>query len=144
MVLTPHATSLIRRAAQILFDAAQEAARSEGIAIAVAVVYRGRHAIVIDRMDGAASCSVPLALSKAETAAATLAPTETWFHSTQPSLPDWGMNVPLGGRYNAMPGGLPVVIEGQVGGAIGVSGGEATQDARCAVAALAILAGLRE
>lgn len=144
MSLTLGTISLSRRAAQILIDAAQGAARSDGIAVAVAVVDCGGHAIIIDRMDGAANCAVPLALSKAETAAATLAATENWFHSTQPGQRDWGMNVPLGGRYNAMPGGLPVAINGQMAGAIGVSGGEATQDARCAAAALATLTGIRE
>jgi uncharacterized protein GlcG (DUF336 family) len=100
-------------------------------------VDRGGHVILIDRMDGAATCAVPLAASKAETAAATRAPTDAWFASTQPGMPDWGMNMVLGGRFSAMPGGFPVALGGQVAGAIGVSGGEAAQDVACANAAVA-------
>lgn len=139
MADTRAVVELTREAARRLADAAQAAAARSGIAIAVAVVDRGGHVILVDRMDAAATCAVPLAVSKAETAAATLAPTQTWFGSTQPGMADWGMNAALGGRFNAMPGGLPVAIAGQVAGAIGVSGGEAAQDVACASAAIASL-----
>jgi uncharacterized protein GlcG (DUF336 family) len=122
-----------------MVTAAQAAASADGVGIAVVCVDRGGHVVVADRMDGAPSCAVPLAQSKAETAAATLAPTAAWFDSTQPGRPDWGMNIPLGGRYNAMPGGLPVELAGEIVGAIGISGGEAALDARYAAAALTIL-----
>lgn len=132
-------TELTRDAAAAIVAAAEAQAAQDGLAVAVACVDRGGHVIVIDRMDGAATCAVPLALSKAETAAATMAATAAWFQSTQPGQPDWGMNVPLGGRFNAMPGGLPIEIDSEIVGAVGVSGGEATDDERCAAAGLAAL-----
>ena len=140
MQLTYATTELRRMAAQILAQAAHQAALSEGIAVAVVVVDTGGHPILVDRMDGAATCAVPLAQSKAETAAATQSATDMWFQSTQPGAADWGMNTALGGKYNAMPGGLPVEISGVVVGAIGVSGGSAVQDVLCARAALDALA----
>ncbi|MBY6120395.1 heme-binding protein [Mameliella alba] len=133
--------TLSRSAAHVMVEAAQNAAAREGIAIAVTCVDAGGHVIVTDRMDGAATCAVPLAQSKAETAAATMSPTAAWFQSTQPGQPDWGMNVPLGGKFNAMPGGLPIEIDGTLVGAVGVSGGEAHQDEACANAAIAALGG---
>jgi uncharacterized protein GlcG (DUF336 family) len=133
------APQLTRAAARALADAAQAEAGRRGLAVAVAVVDAGGHPILLDRMDGTATCAAPLALSKAETAAATLAPTDAWFASTQPGQPDWGMHVALGGRLCAMPGGLPVEAGGAVAGAVGVSGGSAEEDLACARVALAAL-----
>ena len=82
-------------------------------------------------------CAFPLALAKAETSAATLAETELWFATTQPGQPDWGMPMTLGGKFTSMPGGVPVIVAGEFVGAIGVSGGEATQDVLCAKAGIA-------
>lgn len=140
MPLTHATLELTRTAAQILVQAAHQAAFSQGIAVAVVVVDTGGHPILVDRMDSAATCAVPLAQSKAETAAATQSATEVWFQSTQPGAADWGMNAALGGKYNAMPGGLPIEIGGAFVGAIGVSGGAAVQDVLCARAAIAALA----
>lgn len=107
-----------------------------GVAVTTVVVDRGGHPVFADRMDGAATCAFPLALAKAETAAATLAATEVWLGTTQPGQPDWGMTIAVAGRFIAMPGSLPVSVDGEVVGAIGVSGGEASQDVICAVAGL--------
>lgn len=107
-----------------------------GIMITVVVVDRGGHPVYVVRMDGAALCAFPLALAKAETAATTLAPSALWFATTQPGGADWGMTMALAGRFTAMPGGLPASAHGEVIGAIGISGGEAAQDVRCAEAAL--------
>lgn len=139
MELSRERRELTREAARLLAERAHEAARAEGIAIAVAVVDPGGHLILLDRMDGAATCAAPLAQSKADTAVATLAPTEAWFVSSQPGNSDWGMHVANGGRFNTMPGGIPVEINGIIVGAVGVSGGEASQDVRCAAAAVASL-----
>jgi uncharacterized protein GlcG (DUF336 family) len=136
MLATRLVHDLTREAALQMASLAHAAARREGIAIAVAIVDRGGHIILVDRMDGAAACAVPLAVSKAETAVMTLAPTRTWFDSTQPGRADWGMNLALAGRFNAMPGGAPISIAGDIVGGLGVSGGEASQDVACASAAL--------
>jgi uncharacterized protein GlcG (DUF336 family) len=133
----------VRRGSDVSAQLASELTRGAraqaerlGIAIATVVVDRGGHLVAAERMDGAAGCTFPLALAKAETAAATLAASSVWFSTTQPGQPDWGMNVVLGGRFTSMPGGIPVVIDGETVGAIGVSGGEAAQDVSCAQAAL--------
>jgi len=125
-----------RELAERLAGAAEMQAGAIGILVAVAVVDRGGHPVVAVRMDGAATCAWAIALSKAETAAATLAPTAAWYASTQPGQPDWGFHTASAGRYTCMPGGLPVIVAGEVIGAISISGGESAQDAACAEAAL--------
>lgn len=42
------------------------------------------------------------------------------------------MHTSLGGRLTVYPGGVPILAEGDVVGAVGVSGGEGDQDADCA------------
>ena len=125
-----------RELALSLLEGARTEAERLGILVACAVVDRGGHLVAAERMDGAATCAFPLALAKAQTAAATLAPTAAWFASTQPGAPDWGMSAVLGGRFTAMPGGIPVLVGAEIVGAVGVSGGEASEDVRCAESAL--------
>jgi uncharacterized protein GlcG (DUF336 family) len=136
-VLTIARADLTLAGAQRLAAAARAAAVRERLAVAVAVVDSAGHPILVERMDGTAICAVPLALAKAEAAAATLSPTSAWYTSTQPGQPDWGMTMALGGRFTALPGGLPVTLGGQVVGAVGVSGAESQQDVACVEAALA-------
>ena len=136
MPRTITAPDIAREAALDLARGAHEEAERLGVAIALAVVDRGGNVVLLDRMDGAATCAAPLALTKAETAAATQAATGAWFDTTQPGGEDWGMSQALGGRFTAMPGGLPVIFDGAMVGAVGVSGGAASQDVGCARAAL--------
>lgn len=123
---------IARDAAFRIVAAAHQVAFDKGILIAVAVVDAGGHIVIVDRMDGAATCAVDLCIDKARTSAATMSPTETWYRSTQPGGDDWGMNTALGGRFSAMPGGIPIIRDGEMIGAIGVSGGEAAEDVACA------------
>jgi len=49
----------------------------------------------------------------------------------------FGIHTSSGGRFSTVGGRYPVSVEGEVVGAIGVSGGKAAQDMECAEAALA-------
>jgi uncharacterized protein GlcG (DUF336 family) len=122
-----------------LLEAALDRAAALEIAIAAAVVDAGGNLVAFERMDSAQIVAAPLAIDKAWTAVACGAPTEVWAETTQPGAPDWGFNTALAGRVVVMPGGLPVHIEDQLVGAIGVSGGEGFQDRDCAAAAVATL-----
>lgn len=122
-----------------LITAAHDDARDNGLALAVAVVDRGGQLVAAGRMDGAAICAMPLARDKAYTAAACEAPTSAWSVSTQPGGPDWGMHTAMGGQLTVFPGGVPVVIDGEVIGGLGVSGGECAEDDACASSALEAL-----
>lgn len=130
-----HADMSLALAEQLL-RGVREAAASEGSNVAAAVVDRGGQIVAVTRMDGTASCGVPLAIDKAFSAAAMAAPTDAWAETTAPGGPDWGMSTALGGRMVVYPGGLPLFHGGELLGGLGVSGAEGHQDKSYAVTSL--------
>lgn len=123
-------------ALRLIDGACQEAARRE-VSMGLAVVDTGGCVIASARMDGAQLVAVDLAVDKAYTAVAFGQPTEAWAASTQPGGADWGLSTTLGGRLVVFAGGLPVHVDGQVVGAIGVSGSAAEVDRAVAQAGIA-------
>lgn len=120
--------------ARRILDAALEAARAEGFAMSVAVVDEGGYPLALQRMDGAGLMTAKVAMEKARTAALIRAPSGR--------LADRLVAEPALLRltdYLPMAGGLPVTVEGQCIGAIGVSGGTPTQDEQIGAAGLATL-----
>lgn len=122
-----------------LIAAAHEDARTKGLVMAVAIVDRGGDLVASGRMDGTAICAMPLAQAKAYTAAACEAPTSAWSASTQSGGPDWGMHTAMNGQLTVLPGGVPVLVDSELVGGLGVSGGECAEDDACAQAALLAL-----
>lgn len=98
--------------------------------MAIAVVDDGGHLIYFERIDETQFGSIDIAIGKARTAASLKRPTK--------ALED-ALN---GGQYailtfpNILPreGGLPILTDGKVVGAIGVSGGKSSEDAQVAKA----------
>ena len=114
-------------------------ASKEGWKMNIAVVDDGGHLVAFERMDGARPASVATATTKAVTAA-------TYRQATGPlgapgSTPDVLLNLSLqnasGGKITTLYGGVPIVVDGQVIGAIGVGGGSGEQDAEVAKAGVA-------
>jgi uncharacterized protein GlcG (DUF336 family) len=103
----------------------------------IAVVGNGGHLVVLHRMDQAQHGSVLVAQQKARTAVGFRRPTAVF----QDALAEGGMHLRLLAMTNLMPleGGVPLVMEGEVVGAIGVSGMQSAQDARVAIAGAAAL-----
>lgn len=114
----------------------REEAASRGVAMGIAVVDRGGLPVMTARMDGAQIPAVDLAVSKAYTAVSFGAPTESWAQSTAPGGSDWGLSTALGGHFVVFAGGLPIVVAGELAGAVGVSGSVAPVDRACAEAGL--------
>lgn len=104
----------------------------------IAVVDSGGHLVVLHRMDQAQHGSVLVAQQKARTAVDFRRPTSVF----ENALADGGIHLRLLGMTNLMPleGGLPLVTNGKVVGAIGVSGMQSSQDALVAAAGVAVLA----
>lgn len=118
---------------------AHEYARTVGIAVTAAVVDEAGVPIAVGRMDGAASRTTELAISKAYTAAAFhLATADLAAQARQPWLRS--LVVAHHGRLLPAAGGL-VIFDGiTIIGAIGVAGGSASdQDVLCCQAALSVL-----
>ena len=131
--------------AEAVLAAAQKKAAALGLRCNVAVVDDGGHLLAFARMDGARPASVQTALIKATSAA-------TFRQETGPlpakGEPDLHLSLSLqaasGGRITTLKGGVPVVIDGQVVGGVGVGGGTGEQDAEVAKAGIqALLDGLR-
>jgi len=117
--------------------AAEAEAVNNQWAVAIAIVDDGGHLLWLQRLDGAAAISAQIAQAKAHTAA--LGRRETKLYEDMIN----------GGRYSflsapalqgMLEGGVPVVIDGQVIGAVGVSGVKSSEDAQIARAGIAALA----
>jgi len=97
-----------------------------------AIVDDGGNLLYLERMDQAQSGSIEVAIQKAKTAIAFKRSTKSFEERTLA-----GRNVLLG-LPGVVPieGGLPVIVDGQFIGAIGVSGGSSEQDGIAAQAAI--------
>ncbi len=130
--------------ARVLISAAQEKANLLKLKVNIAVVDDGGHLIAFERMDGARPASGYTAITKA-TSAATFRQNSGPLPAGAP-LPDPLLNLSLqmaasasGGKITSLYGGVPVVVDGQVIGAIGVGGGTGEQDTQVATAGVAAL-----
>ena len=100
--------------------------------MAVAVVDIAGELVYFEKMDDTQNGSVKVAVAKARSAALFKRPTKA-FQDTLTATPD---GVRILGLEGAVPveGGVPLVIDGLIVGAIGVSGGTSQQDGVCAKA----------
>jgi uncharacterized protein GlcG (DUF336 family) len=112
----------------------REEAEARDLSLAVAVVDDGGHVLASQRMDGAALGAMPLAVGKAFTAVSWATPSGEFARSTQPGGDDWGWNT-TDPRIVVYPGGVPLLVEGELLGGVGASGGTAAEDEECVVAA---------
>ena len=103
------------------------------------VVDVGGIVIAQARMDGASLSSVELAYNKAYTAISTRLATSFISTIAQPHGDFYGIANGLGGRAIIFPGGVPVIVDGEVVGAVGASGGNGQQDEDVAQTAAKIL-----
>lgn len=112
--------------------AAEAEARKNGWAMAISVVDTGGHLVAFARMDQTQIGSVAVATDKATAAALYRRPTKGF----QDGIAAGGAGLRLFGLRGATPleGGLPLVVDGKVVGAIGVSGAAGDQDSQCAKA----------
>jgi uncharacterized protein GlcG (DUF336 family) len=138
MPATFQRASITSEAAQQVINGATRRARELGVPMAIAVVDPDGTLKSFIRMDGAALLAVGIAQRKAWTAISFGTPTHAlWeFIKNDPpllhSLPQQENMVLFGGGY-------PIMLNGQMIGGIGVSGGHYSQDQQCAEAGLAAL-----
>ncbi len=125
--------------ARAVLDAALAHAERIGVPVNVCVSDDAGHQIMAARMDGAALLSATIAADKAYTVAAFLGiPTHQWFDliKDEPSLRE---GIVHRDRLVIFGGGVAVIVDGELVGAIGVSGGSAEQDREIAEAGAAAL-----
>lgn len=126
--------------AETVLEAAKKKAVALGLKCNIAIVDDGGHMLSFARMDGARPASAATALTKAVSAA-------TFRQETGPlpakGEPDVLLSLSIqnasGGKITTLKGGVPIVIDGQVVGAVGVGGGTGEQDAEVAKAGIQAL-----
>ncbi len=109
----------------------------------VCIADDGGYPIVLERMDRARVTGPQIAWNKAFTAAGHKRSTHLFNQAPNgPALPGneaFGIQLSFEGRFAVFVGGFPVVVDGEVIGGIGLSGGNGEQDTACGIAALQAL-----
>ncbi len=131
-------SSINAESAQVAINGAMAKARQLGHAVSIAVADAGGHTKAMLRMDGASDATRSIAEDKAYTSASFGRPTHAlWdFIKNDPPLANGFSSVP---RVIVFGGGYPIIDEGKVIGAIGVSGGHYSDDMEVARAGLAAI-----
>ncbi|QXH54187.1 heme-binding protein [Pseudomonas fakonensis] len=117
----------LQEATQILHAAEAEAAANQW-AVAIAVVDDGGHPIALQRVDACAPIGAYIAVEKARTAALGRRESKAYEDMVNGGRSAF-LSAPL---LTSLEGGVPLIINGQVVGAVGVSGVKADQDAQIA------------
>ena len=116
--------------------AAEAEAKANNWAVTISIVDDGGHLLWLQRLDGAAPISASIAPAKAKTAAIGRRETKIYedmidngrfYFITAPNLE--GM----------LEGGVPVMVDGQCLGAVGISGVKSSEDVQIAKAGIAAL-----
>jgi glc operon protein GlcG len=131
----PYGPPISLERAQGLVQAAIAEAKKRGWSMNVAVVDSGGNLVTFARMDGAQLASAAIAEHKARTAALFRRETKLFENGVQAGLT---YQLTLDGAI-ASRGGIPLVENGKLIGAIGASGGAGSQDEVCAKAGAAAL-----
>src|SRR5262249_32652338 len=139
-LVTRNTPRLTLEGARAVLGAAERRAAEIGVPMDIAVVDDGGHLLAFARMDGAKISSVQIAITKAESAAMRRTPTGPAMQGDTPNLV-LSLGLAIGSRARQTPirGGIPLLVDGQCIGALGVSSGTEDQDtdvARAGVAAL--------
>ena len=129
MIFLENRQSLRLAAARKIAEAAEAFANSQNWSVSIAITDESGHVIYVERMDGAIIASVAIAEQKARTAVSYKCPTKDLEGGIQA-----GMLSLL--KLDAMPfeGGIPIVVNGQIVGAVGASGHSPAGDGKVAQA----------
>jgi uncharacterized protein GlcG (DUF336 family) len=111
-----------------VLEAALAKADEIGCAMSVAIVDGSRELLAFARQDGAVLVSAQVAINKAWTAKSMDMPTGDIGPLTQPGQPLYQFEHAADRPIITFAGGRPIVVDGVVVGAIGVSGGAVDQD----------------
>jgi uncharacterized protein GlcG (DUF336 family) len=134
----PYGSAIALETAKKVAGPALAEARKNNWAMAVAVVDPAGDLVYFEKMDATQVGSVTVAIEKARSAARFKRPTKAF----QDTLAAGGEGLRVLGLHGVVPveGGIPIVVDGRIIGAIGLSGGTSPQDGQCAKAGLAALA----
>jgi len=134
-VIVPYGEPITLDMATPIMNAALKEAAAQGWTMAIAIVDCGGNLVMFERMENTQIGSIEVAIGKAKTA--------NNFKRATKVMEDAVAGGGIGLRMLAVPGvfplegGEPIVVNGKIVGAIGVSGMQSTQDGQVVKAALA-------
>jgi len=133
LYLTPYGPPITLEAAKKAAAAAQAEAMRNHWLMTIAVVDPAGNLVYYERTDNSQAASSKIAIEKARSAAIFKRPTRAF----QDAMAKGGVNLRILSLDGAVPieGGVPLISEGRIVGAIGVSGDLSENDAQCANAA---------
>ncbi|MCX5589887.1 GlcG/HbpS family heme-binding protein [Alcaligenes endophyticus] len=120
--------------AKLIAAAAEKEAQSNNWAVSIAICDAGGHALSLVRMDGAPLMSASVAPEKARTSALSGKPSKVF-----EDMVNQGRTAALAMPISPLEGGEPIIVNGRVIGAVGVSGVKANEDAQIARAGISAL-----
>jgi uncharacterized protein GlcG (DUF336 family) len=134
--------------ARVMVRAAIAKSEEIGVLETICIVDDGGYPIALERMDGARITGPQIAWNKAFTAAGHKRSTHLFNTPPNgPALPGneaFGIQWSFDGKFAVFVGGFPIVVNNEVIGGVGLSGGNGEQDTKAGLAALAALATLLE
>lgn len=136
------ALKLELKEAKVMIEAAKHAAADAGALETICIVDDGGYVIAMERMDGARITGPEIAIAKAFTAAGHKRSTHLFNRPGGPATTTgeaFGIHAMLPGKFAIFVGGFPIVVNGEVVGGVGVSGGNGEQDTAVGTAALRAL-----
>jgi uncharacterized protein GlcG (DUF336 family) len=129
--------------AKLMIEAAKKKSEEINVFETIAIVDDGGNLIALERMNGARITGPEIAIAKAYTASGHKRSTHLFNKEPNgPALPGneaFGIQQMLPGKFAIFVGGFPIVVNGEVIGGVGVSGGNGEQDIAVGTAALEAL-----
>ena len=130
----PYGAPITLEQAKKVIAGAEAESKKNSWNMVITVLDSGGHVVLVERMDGAQLGSIEVARDKAWSAVAFRRPTKVF----EDLVGQGGPNLRLLKLSGASPieGGIPIVVDGKVIGAVGISGGTAPQDGQVAKAGI--------
>jgi glc operon protein GlcG len=140
-LVTRNHPKLTLEGARAVLAAAERRATEMKIPMDIAIVDNGGHLLAFVRMDGAKLSSVQIAIVKATSAAIRRKPSGPAVSGNEPSiLISLSLAIGTDAKQTPIRGGVPLEVDGECVGAIGVSNGSEDEDVDVARAGAAALA----
>jgi glc operon protein GlcG len=129
---TPYGTPITLEAAKRVMAAAEAEATKNSLAMAIVVLDSTSHVVMLEKLDNTQYGSLAVAEDKAHSALDFKRPTKVF----EDLVAQGGVGLRTLGLRGAAPleGGIPIIRDGKIVGAIGVSGGSSVQDGQVAKA----------
>lgn len=129
--------------AKLMVEAAKRKSEEINVLESICIVDDGGYPLALERMNGARITGPQIAWNKAFTAAGHKRSTHLFNTAPNgPALPGneaFGIQWSFEGKFAVFVGGFPIVVDGEVVGGVGLSGGNGEQDTKAGLAALQAL-----